>query len=126
MNTSQPMISGCCPTIYVSNLDEAVKFYTETLGFKLMYQAPDAFAMINTGEGGTIGLHPRGEKSPKAGTHGSIQLGLSVNRPIAEVVEVLQSKGVVFRGPVIDDSPVKLAFFGDLDDNDLYLCEYQH
>jgi hypothetical protein len=30
---------------------------------------------------------------------------------------------VVFRGPVVDDAQVRLAFFGDPDDNDLYLIE---
>lgn len=42
----------------------------------------------------------------------------------------LQQKGVSFReekgGPVVDDGPVKLAFFSDPDGNDLYLCEVVH
>ena len=31
--------------------------------------------------------------------------------------------GVAFRGPVIDDVQVRVAFFGDPDGNDLYLIE---
>lgn len=37
----------------------------------------------------------------------------------------LKKRGVVFESDVVDDDPVKLAFFGDPDDNELYLCEYK-
>jgi hypothetical protein len=30
---------------------------------------------------------------------------------------------VQFHGPIKDDSAVRLAFFGDPDGNDLYLCQ---
>jgi hypothetical protein len=30
---------------------------------------------------------------------------------------------VIFRGPIVDDVEVRLAFFSDLADNDLYLVE---
>ncbi len=126
MNSTQPMIKGASPTVYVTNLDTAVEFYTTSLGLKLMYKAPGQFAMIDAGEGSTIGLHPAGEHSPKPGTRGSIQLGLSVTQPIEDVIETLRSRGVAFRGPLLNDEPVKIAFFEDPDGNDLYLCEYQH
>ena len=59
------------------------------------------------------------------GTTGSISLGFNVNSPIDEVVATLQSRGVQFRGPIQDDADggIRLAFFGDPDGNDLYLCE---
>ena len=126
MNSTQPILKGACPTVYVTNLDTAVEFYTASLGLKLMYKAPGHFAMIDAGEGSTIGLHPAGAHSPKPGTSGSIQLGLSVTQPIEEVMETLRSRGVTFRGPLVDDDPVKIASFEDPDGNDLYLCEYQH
>ena len=120
------LIRGASPTVYVSDLQEAVEFYTEKLGLRLMYQAPGEFAMIDAGDGTSIGLHPRGTRGPKPGGGGSIQIGLGVCRPIEEVVETLRERGVKFRGPIVNDDPVKLAPFGDLDDNDLYLCEFQH
>jgi hypothetical protein len=46
-----------------------------------------------------------------------------VNAPIAEVVAVLTNRGVVFQGPVVENGPTKLAFFGDPDGTSLYLCE---
>ena len=121
---TQSAIQGAMPTIYVSDLNRAVAFYTETLGLKLLQQAGDHFAMIDAGRGSCLGLHPTGPKSPKAGRSGSISVGLNVAQPIEEVLKALEAKGVVFRGPIVNDGPVKLASFGDPDGNDLYLCEY--
>ncbi len=126
MNSVEALIRGASPTVYVTDLEKSVTFYTETLGLKLMYQAPGEFAMIDAGDGTSIGLHPQGDKSPKPGPGGSIQIGLGVCRPIQEVVDKLKTQGVKFRGPVVNDDPVKFASFGDPDGNDLYLCEFQH
>ncbi len=58
---------------------------------------------------------------------GLIQVGLNVCKPLAQVVETLQSRGVRFqqhgKGPIVDDGAVKLAFFSDPDGTALYLCE---
>ena len=56
MSTTQPMLKGACPTVYVADLDTAVEFYTVSLGLKLMYKAPGHFAMIDAGDGSTIGV----------------------------------------------------------------------
>jgi catechol 2,3-dioxygenase-like lactoylglutathione lyase family enzyme len=117
------LVSGALPTVFVADLDRAVRFYTETLGLGLFHRADDEFAMIDAGGGMQIGLHPATAKGPKPGTHGSISIGLNVTRPIEQVVTTLKQRGVTFHGPVVDDDPVKLAFFGDPDGNDLYLCE---
>lgn len=117
------IVNGALPTVFVSDMDRAVRFYTETLGMSLLHQAGQEFAMIDAGGGMQIGLHPATAKAPTPGTHGSISIGLNVTRPIEEVVAALKQRGVTFHGPVVDDDPVKLAFFGDPDGNDLYLCE---
>jgi hypothetical protein len=83
-------------------------------------------AMIDAGDGLLLGLHPATDMSPSPGTRGSIQIGLTVSAPIEEVVETLQQRGVTFRGPIIDDVQVKLAYFDDPDGNDLYLCQVAH
>lgn len=119
------MISGCSVNVYVSDLDRAVKFYTQTLGLKLAYQAGKEYAMIDAGQGLALGLHPAGPQSPRPGTSGSISLGLSVSQPLDQVVATLTQRGVKFRGPIKDDPPVRLAFFADPDNNDLFLCEVQ-
>ena len=60
---------------------------------------------------------------PAPGTSGGITVGLAVDEPIAEVVEKLTNRGVVFAGPVQDDGGLRLAFFTDPDGNPLYLAE---
>ncbi len=116
------MIHGGNATIFVSNMDRAVRFYTETLGLALQYRAGDHWAQVDAG-GMPIGLHPTGPEGPKPGPGGSIQVGLNVTEPIDEVVTTLRGRGVTFKGPVVDDGPVKLASFCDPDGNDLYLCQ---
>ena len=121
---SQP---GVTTTIYVSSLDRAVDFYTRVLGLRLGGRWGDEYASIDLGQGSSIGLHPsRSPHSPRPGTSGSIQVGIGVNRPLDDVVNDLKARGVVFRGPIKDDTQVRLAFFGDPDGNDLYLVETQH
>lgn len=125
--TAASLIDGGSPTIFVSSLNEAVRFYVEVLGLRLRYQAGEHFAMIDAGGGLALGLHPPGRHTPPPGAAGGIQIGLTVSRPIEEVVDELQARGVVFEErngrAVIDDGAVKLAFFGDPDGNSLYLCE---
>ena len=121
--TTTGMIEGGSPTIFVSDFDRAVRFYTQTLGFGVMYRAGNEFAMIDAGGGLTLGLHPPSDSAARPGTSGAIQIGLNVTTPIEQVVATLKERGVAFRGPVKDDGSVKLAFFGDPDGNDLYLCE---
>jgi catechol 2,3-dioxygenase-like lactoylglutathione lyase family enzyme len=118
------MIDGITATIYVSDMDRAVEFYTKTLGLPLAGRWGNEYAGIDLGKGVSIGLHPaRSPHSPKPGTSGSIQIGFAVTRPLDDVVKDLQARGVVFRGPIVDDAQVRLAFFGDPDGNDLYLAE---
>ena len=122
-----PLTRGGGPTVFVTDMNRAVKFYTDTLGLRIAYRAGDHFCMIDGGDGLMIGLHPPGKHTPRAGAPGGIQLSFLVSQPIADVVRTLQSRGVKFedrgKGPVIDDTQVKLAFFSDPDGNSLYLCE---
>jgi catechol 2,3-dioxygenase-like lactoylglutathione lyase family enzyme len=118
------MISGITATIYISDMDRAVDFYTKTLGLPLAGRWGKEYASIDLGKGASIGLHPAtNPHSPRPGTSGSIQIGLAVDKPLDDVIRDLRGRGVVFRGPVIDDGQVRLAFFGDPDGNDLYLVE---
>ena len=122
-----PLISGGSPTIFVTEMDRAVRFYTQTLGLGLIHRAGDHFALVDARGGLRIGLHPAGPKSPAPGTSGATQLGLNVAQPIEAVVKTLAARGVDFVGTgpgiVFDDGAVKLAFFRDPDGNIIYLCE---
>jgi catechol 2,3-dioxygenase-like lactoylglutathione lyase family enzyme len=117
------MIAGGNATVYVSDMDRAVRFYTETLGFKLVVRHGDDWAEIDAGAGLILGLHRASGHGPKPGTMGSISIGFQVNQPIDDVVAILSNRGVAFHGPVKSDGPVKLAFFGDPDGTALYLSE---
>jgi catechol 2,3-dioxygenase-like lactoylglutathione lyase family enzyme len=69
------MISGGNATIYVSNMDAAVRFYTEVLGLKLTNRFGNHWATVQAGTTLLIGLHPSSAKHPRPGTKGSVQIG---------------------------------------------------
>lgn len=121
------MITGGNATVYVSDMDRAVTFYVETLGLTLEQRWGNHWAAIRAGQSLYIGLHPKSDKAPAPGTSGSISIGLTIDEPIDGMVQRLQAKGVQFRGPVVrdDQGGISLAFFGDPDGNDLYLCQTQ-
>lgn len=122
------MIEGGTPTIYVSNMDRAVEFYTEVLGLRLISRYGDEWASVDVGKGLTLGLHPAAERMGAPGTLGSINIGLNVTQSIDDVVRTLESRGVTFDGPIQGDTngSIRLAFFGDPDGNSLYLCESKY
>ena len=117
------MISGGNATIFVSNMDAAVKFYTDVLGLKLTNRFGDAWATIDAGKGLTIGLHPASPKYPAPGTKGSMMLGLEIDEPIETVVARLNERGVQFNGSIVDDEAGKFAQLEDPDGNEMYLWE---
>ena len=120
------MIAGGLATIYVSDMDQAIRFYTDTLGLKLHFRGGgDGWAEIDAGKGLILGLHATHPHSPQPGQRGSISVGLNVNEPLDQVVATLRQRGVEFRGPIREDTAIRLAFFGDPDGNDLYLAEVQ-
>jgi len=107
-------------TVMVSDFDRAVRFYTETLGLDLRFRSGNHWAEVSTG-GLTIGLHEAGEHSPEPGAQGALSIGLQVG-DLAGAIDDLAGKGVAF-GQVVEDGPIKLAYFSDPDGNPLYLCQ---
>jgi catechol 2,3-dioxygenase-like lactoylglutathione lyase family enzyme len=65
------LTSGGGPTIFVCDVEKAVRFYRDTLGLGVLYQAGPHFAMIDAGDGMQIGLHPPTSNTPAPGTRGS-------------------------------------------------------
>jgi catechol 2,3-dioxygenase-like lactoylglutathione lyase family enzyme len=117
------MFSGGNVTVYVSNMDRAVRFYSETLGLKLAYRFGDHWASIEAGTGLTIGLHPASAGSP-AGRKGSMAIGLQLQGPLADAVSTLRAKGVRFQGDVVNDGKAgSFIGFEDPDGNQLYLAQ---
>jgi len=117
------MFSGGNVTVYVANMDRAVRFYSETLGLKLAYRFGDHWASIEAGTGLTIGLHPA-SKENTAGRKGSMAIGLQLKGSIRDAVSTLTAKGVRFQGEVVNEGKAgSFIGFEDPDGNQLYLAE---
>jgi len=109
-------------TVYVSNMDTAVRFYSETLGLKLAYRFGDHWASVEAGRGLTIGLHPASVEMP-AGRKGSMAIGLELSGSMQDAVRALEAKGVRFHNPVNEGKAGTFVSFEDPDGNLLYLAE---
>ncbi|HZV45590.1 MAG TPA: VOC family protein [Saprospiraceae bacterium] len=103
-------------TLMVSDMDTAITFYTEVLGFKLKNRYGNHWADIEA-PGLVIGLHPA---HPYVRYGDSMSLGLKVAN-LAEAMEQLKAKGVEFIER--DDTQVQLASFTDPSGNALYLVQ---
>ena len=68
------MIYGGNATVYVSHMDNAIRFYTEALGLKLTNRFGNNWATVQAGKALVIGLHPWKPSYPRPGTKGSVQI----------------------------------------------------
>jgi catechol 2,3-dioxygenase-like lactoylglutathione lyase family enzyme len=114
------MIKEANVTLIVSNVERAVRFYTETLGLKVKARYGDQFAQVEA-PGTIIALHPSIENGPQPGKSESISIGFAVDK-LESAMNDLKNKGVTF-SRISDDVQVRLAFFTDPDGNPLYLSQ---
>lgn len=105
----------------VSDLDRAVRFYQETLGFELRLRSDTlqwaelTFGMPNVAVGLGAGAEVKGS--------GSVSLNLGVE-DVDAARTALEAKGVEFAGPTMTvPDKVKLAEFSDPDGNRIRLAE---
>ena len=121
------MINGGNASVYVSDMDRSVKFYTEGLGLALRARAGETWAELDAGAGLTIGLHP-GEvpRTVAPGTIGAINIELRVTTALEEVVDALKARGVSFNGDILDYDNVRLASLSDPDGNVILLAQVLH
>ena len=119
------MIHGGNATIYVSNMDDAIRFYTEVLGLKLTNRYGDHWATVQAGKSLLIGLHPWKQNVPKPGTNGSVQIGLvlSPDVPIDAYAERLRRHGVKVSG-IIESEAGNYINFVDQDGNPIYVGDW--
>lgn len=118
------MIHGGTATIYVSDMDRAVEFYTGVLGLKLENRYGNEWASIDAGGGLTLGLHPASSRHDAAAKRAAeaIEIGLNVQQPIEQVVAELKRRGVELQDiPEDPRAAIRLVRFFDPDGNGLYL-----
>ncbi len=114
------LISGGHAIVYVSDMDAAIRFYTDTLGLKLTYRFENKFATLEAGRDLLLALHPKTPNTPDPGTKGSVTLGLIVDEPIATVISRLAQRGVRMPKPSEPRGPVDIE---DVDGNVITLWE---
>ena len=114
------MIKEANVTVFVTNMEKAVRFYIDALGLKLKARYGDKFAQVEA-PGTMIVLHPTSEKGLQPDRSGSMSIGFAVDN-LDTSIEELGKKGVLF-SRILDDVQVKLAFFTDPDGNPLYLSQ---
>jgi catechol 2,3-dioxygenase-like lactoylglutathione lyase family enzyme len=108
--------------VYVSNMDAAVRFYSESLGLKLTNRYGDQFATVEAGSL-VIVLHPETRRTPQPGAKGSIVLGLVVDGAIDRVVARLGERGVGAVGEISRSGLRAHAVIEDPDGNVIFLWE---
>jgi catechol 2,3-dioxygenase-like lactoylglutathione lyase family enzyme len=122
------MFNGGIVTIFVTDMDRSVRFYTEQLGLKLLQRYENHFATVDAGHGLTLGLHPTTASPAAAGgpesqKHG-VSIGLYLTGALKDAVTALSARGVTFAGPAINEGKAGLfAHFSDPDGNPLYIAE---
>jgi predicted enzyme related to lactoylglutathione lyase len=111
-------------TLYVADMDHAVRFYTSVLGLRLKWRHENNIAMVDAGPGLTIALHPITPAAPAPpGTKGSVQLGFVVDEPIERVVARLQERGARVDSDIVTFDGGKCVAIEDPDGNLMYLWE---
>ncbi len=93
---------------FVSDMDEAVRFYRDTLGMTLLFQSP-FWSEFDTGET-KLALHPASDENPA----GSVQLGLGVEELDRFHAEAM-ANGIKFTSEPRDMHGTRLARFLDPD-----------
>jgi lactoylglutathione lyase len=90
--------------VFVSNMDESVRFFRDTLGLTLKYQTP-YWSEFFTGET-TLALHPASEKNPP----GKIEIGIGVDG-VKAFYEEARAKGIKFTQAPRQEAGALLARF---------------
>src|SRR5262245_52700636 len=120
------MITGGNATVYVSNMDNAVRFYAEVLGLKLTNRFGNHWATVLAGKGLLIGLHPWNEKHPRPGTKGAVQIGFVVREEsIQDLAARLRQHGVQV-SDVIESQEADYITFEDPDGNPIYVGDWDY
>ena len=100
----------------VSNMGQAISFYVDKLGLKLISRYGDHYAEVDA-NGFMIGLHLNNQNTT---TGNNISIGLGVFN-FEQTIADLEPKGITFK--LENDGYIRLAYFTDSDGNLLFLAE---
>jgi catechol 2,3-dioxygenase-like lactoylglutathione lyase family enzyme len=100
-------------------MNTSIKFYAETLGFKLISNYGGEFAVLES-NGLKLGLHPG--KKPGGYLSRDMSIGFQVD-DVAAAMKTLESRGVTFEKRVQPDRGALIENFYDPDGTPLYLIE---
>jgi catechol 2,3-dioxygenase-like lactoylglutathione lyase family enzyme len=118
------MFAGGIVTVFVSDMERSLRFYTEQLGLRLLQRYESQFAIIDGGHGLTIGLHPAASVNSTPERKSGIAIGLYLTEKIQDAVNALKARGIKFHDTIVTEENVgRFAYFSDPDDNSLYLAE---
>ena len=128
------MFSSGNVTVYVSDLDSAIQFYTTQLGLRLTNRFGDRWATIDAGSsywttrevlaGLVIGLRPASPQYPPPGSTGGVGYGIEAYAPIEDVEANLRSRGVRVTGEIIRYEAGNCFPFADLDGVRSYVNQF--
>ena len=116
----QRLLSGGHAIVYVSDMDAAIHFYTDTLGLNLTNRFENHFATVEIGRSLVLGIHPPTPRTPIPGAKGSVTLSLVVDEPLDAVLARLSQRGVRMTGHA---EPGRWVDIEDLDGNVITLWE---
>ena len=114
------MYDLAAPMLTVSDFDRSIRFYSEVLGFAAGRSIPERWTEM-TDNGFSLFLIARRAGQAEEG-HGAAGITLVV-RDIELKKAILEARGAVFIGEVIDAEALRLAIFEDPDLNPIYLVE---
>ena len=115
------MILDVTLTVFVSNVDRALDFYTRVLGLGLKENYGSKYAEVQK-EGFVIGLHLKDNANPIPNEPNSMSIGLRVENLERSMAE-LRNKGLTFSTAILDAIKGRFAYFEDPDGNQLYLWQ---
>lgn len=128
------MFSNGNVTVYVSDMDAAIRFFTNALGLTLtnrfgrqwatIHAGPSYWTTDEAGAGLIIGLHPRAAKAPEPGTVGAIGFGVETYRPLTSVIPELEKRGVRITSEIISFEAGNSVGFADADGHASFVHEF--
>lgn len=109
-------LKTCRINVMISNMDKSIEFYQSKLELEVVNRYGDHYAEVQAPDL-LIGLHPTSERVVKGN---NISIGFGITE-FDSTIKSLESKGIQFK--LEQDGWIRLAYFADPDDNQLFLAE---